>query len=159
MYGKESGTCGDQAVRCVWLPHEQETVQREVGGSQCLREAEILRSQVHVLSHAVRESLTRIYSGQNATGRSAEAIMRIVRIDDRIAATPCGREQDEQLTRERADAMRELPCEVALGAREAKRMTRAMRRGNKLALKAYGNTVCPDVVEIIGRAIMEAEHA
>ena len=32
---------------------------------------------------------------------------------------------------------------------------RLVRRGNKLALKAYGNTVVPQVVEAIGRAILE----
>ena len=88
-------------------------------------------------------------------GSSNEVAMRRLRNDEDAATSSLKREQARQLCPECGNLMCELPCEVALATRKGREAMRRLSRHNRNALKAFGNTVCPQIPEMIGRWILD----
>lgn len=94
-------------------------------------------------------------------GEGVRAVLRALRLYRQTAEAPQGSEQAKQRSRELADALRELPREVALEKREGDRVAARARKFEtalrRARLKALGNSVVPQVTEAIGRAMIAAD--
>ena len=152
-----------EVMRLLRSITDEETLQRAAGRPLRVSEATLLRLALHggLKGHGITKPSDPAEPG---TARSAaEAVLRSLRIGSATPEAPRQQGQDGQPPGERGDALRFLSRERPLAEREAQILLdylmneRLARRANREALKTLGNSVVPQVVAVIGRAILEAE--
>lgn len=146
-----------ETVCLVWHPYETQADQRETRGHGSLLPAEVLRENLLLRWQGDADAELGDATQPSASRGSIARLVRDVWLAHPAQPTSRQRESGRQPTRECPDPLCALPYAVALDEREARDLQRAAGRHRRAALKALGNSVVPQVVELIGRAILAAE--
>jgi len=144
-----------EILRALQLSDRAQEVQWSARGFRGLQAAEILLDQV-----CEYEGPPKPLGNLSLEGESASQVtMRGLWFDGTIACPSCRREAREQRSEQHPDALRVVSQLLTCGCRSAwldpTGSTGSVRRVDRL--KGLGNAVVPQIPELIGRAIMQAE--
>ena len=163
MNGEDEKERAMEALRNVWSDHVSKTLLRAAGGFGRVQQAEVLFAFVRQLQ-AGSQNWDTVVAGAQASEESLRSL-RIHALSTRAPRRPKSREQRPD---EPSNAVQALPQLLAYDSEASwagsswedaipRVSTGEQNRASRL--KALGNSVVPQVVEIIGRAIMQAEAA
>jgi site-specific DNA-cytosine methylase len=148
---KISDSITGQDLPCLWEGFQSESFQWSFGRFNTVQDKENVFT---VLWEHFRQS----YRQDDLPFESAtvqEAFLRNVWISERSGCSPQRWEYNEQYTREHSDALSSLSHEIAL---ETKELTDRYNKDRVNRLKALGNAIVPQIVTILGQAIMNIER-
>lgn len=112
-YATEAEDRPGEALSVLQQYLDEESLWRQVGGSNGLPEKGLLQRDLHGISHADRESIKPLFEALS------EGLLRDVWLQ--VISSPCSpskQDQVRQFTREFTNSLRQLPSKSALGSRE-----------------------------------------
>jgi hypothetical protein len=163
MHGDEEKGNAIKTLRDVWSPHVSQELLRAAGGLWRVQQAEALFAFVRELQ-AGSKDWNAVVSGAPAS----EELLRSLRVHALSARPPRRPKSGKQRSEEHSDVMQALPQLLAHDGEAAwfgsswedgvPRVSNGeVNRAHRL--KGLGNAVVPQVVEAIGRAVMEGLNA
>jgi len=154
IYGQISERYTDEDLQEVWKAVQPEDVQQKIRGLYKIHEPGILFQVMQLCSPTNQDE-----KGVSAFSEiTSEKLLRKLRKYGTFANSPQGRKLEKQFREQFGNTLPFLSHEVALVAVEVERRAKAFATWHRNeSIKAYGNSVVPQVVYQIFKAIEEYE--